>query len=64
MPLSGQAKTDYQRDYMRRKRNVRTCSFCDEPRSDDRLLVGDDACCICEQCIVLAATRIREARSR
>jgi hypothetical protein len=70
MALSGPAKSEYQREYMRRKRNgsqakpsVVTCSFCDEPGSSDRLLVGDDEnCTICEECITLAVARIAEAR--
>jgi ClpX C4-type zinc finger len=68
MPLTGQAKVDYQRHYMRRKRNgskPRACSFCDEPGTPDRLLVGDDEnCTICEACITLAVARIAEARGR
>jgi len=63
MALSGQAKSEYQREYMRRKRNgaqakpsVVTCSFCDEPGSADRLLVGDDSTLICEACVSLAVT--------
>jgi ClpX C4-type zinc finger len=55
------------RDYMRRRRNgqrVATCSFCDEPGSSDRLLVGDQDATICEECITLAVARIAEARGR
>jgi ClpX C4-type zinc finger len=71
MALSGTAKAEYQRDYMRRKRNgslakpsVPTCSFCGEAGSQDRLLVGDQDCIICEACITLAVARIAEARGR
>jgi hypothetical protein len=69
MPLTGQAKVDYQRHYMRRKRNgsqakPSVCSFCDETGSNDRLLVGDGCAIICEACITLAVARIAEARGR
>jgi hypothetical protein len=72
MALTGRAKNEYQRDYMRRKRNggvakpsVVTCSFCGEPGSSDRLLVGDqEDCIICEECITLAVARIAEARGQ
>jgi hypothetical protein len=71
MALTGQAKAEYMRDYHRRKRSgsqarprVVTCSFCDEPGSPDRLLVGDEDCTICEACITLAVARIAEARGR
>jgi ClpX C4-type zinc finger len=69
MVLSGKAKGEYQREYMRRKRNaakpsVPTCSFCGEAGSSGRLLVGDEDCAICEECITLAVARIAEARGR
>jgi ClpX C4-type zinc finger protein len=71
MALSGTAKAEYQREYMRRKRNGSqarpsepTCSFCGEAGSGDRLLVGDQDCIICEDCITLAVARIAEARGR
>jgi hypothetical protein len=64
MALSGQAKADYLREYMRRKRSVLTCSFYGEAGSDDRLLVGDEDAIICEDCITLAVARIAEARGR
>jgi hypothetical protein len=68
MALSGQAKVDYQREFMRRKRNGSAakprCSFCDEPGSAERLLVGDQDHIICEDCITLAVARIAEARGR
>ena len=69
MALTGYAKAEYQRDYMRRKRNgsqanVLTCGFCGEAGSDDGLLVGDEDCIICEECITLAVARIAEARGR
>ncbi len=71
MALSGAAKAEYQREYMRRKRNgsqakpsLPTCSFCDEAGSQDRLLVGDGCAIICEACITLAVARIAEARGR
>jgi hypothetical protein len=68
MALSGQAKADYQREFMRRKRNRRaanpTCSFCGEAWSSDRLLVGDEDAIICEQCITLAGAVIAKARGR
>ena len=68
MALSGTAKAEYQREYMRRKRNGSqakpTCSFCGEAGSQDRLLVGDQDCIICEDCITLAVARIAEARGR
>ena len=66
MALAGRAKADYQREYMRRRRNgpakPATCSFCDEPGSTDRLLVGDADTIICEACVTLAVARIAEAR--
>ena len=69
MALAGKAKAEYMREYMRRKRNgsqtkpsVATCSFCGEAGSQDRLLVGDQDCIICEECITLAGARIAEAR--
>jgi ClpX C4-type zinc finger len=68
MALTGQAKVDYQREFMRRKRNGSAakprCSFCREPGNADRLLVGDQDCVICEQCITLAVARVAEARGR
>jgi hypothetical protein len=71
MALAGKAKTEYMREYMRRKRNgsqgkpnVLTCSFCGEAGSQDRLLVGDQDCIICEDCVTLAVARIAEARGR
>jgi hypothetical protein len=67
MPLTGAAKAAYQRSYMRRRRakpSVVTCSFCGEAGSVDRLLVGDQDCIICEECITLAVARIAEARGR
>jgi formylmethanofuran dehydrogenase subunit E len=71
MALSGAAKAEYQRDYMRRRRNAGTtrpdavtCSFCGEHGSADRLLVGDQDAIICEECITLAVARIAEARGR
>jgi hypothetical protein len=69
MALAGQAKADYQREYMRRKRTGSaktakppTCSFCGEAGNSERLLVGDADCCICESCVALAVARIAEAR--
>jgi hypothetical protein len=71
MALTGEAKGEYQRDYMRRRCNataakprVTVGSFCDEPGSPDRLLVGDADCAICEECIGPAVTRIAAARGR
>jgi hypothetical protein len=68
MALAGRAKVIYQREYMRRKRNAVAvqpcCSFCGETGSTDRLLVGDEECVICEECIALAGVRIAEARGR
>jgi hypothetical protein len=68
MALSGQAKAEYQRDYMRRRRRTEAwqpgCSFCGEPGSNERLLVGDQDCVICEECIALATARIAEVRGR
>jgi hypothetical protein len=40
------------------------CSFCDEPGSNERLLVGDGCAIICEACITMAVARIAEARGR
>jgi hypothetical protein len=65
MPLAGQAKAEYMREYRRRatKPSAPSCSFCDEPGSSERLLVGDrGGCLICEACITLAVARIAEAR--
>ena len=71
MALTGQAKAEYQRQYMRRIRNGSakatkrpTCSFCAEAGSLERLLVGDQTCAICEECVTLAVARIAEARGR
>jgi hypothetical protein len=68
MALTGQAKAEYQRTYMRRRRSAEvaqpSCSFCGEPGSSERLLVGDQDCTICEECIALATVRIAEARCR
>jgi dissimilatory sulfite reductase (desulfoviridin) alpha/beta subunit len=69
MALVGRAKGEYQREYMRRKRNaakpcVATCSFCGEAGHSGRLLVDDEYCVICEECITLAVARIAEARGR
>jgi hypothetical protein len=69
MALTGQAKIDYMREYRRRnagaaKPSVPRCSFCDELGTPDRLLVGDQDCIICEDCITLAVARIAEARGR
>ena len=66
MALAGQAKAEYQRDYMRRKRSRRAanpkCSFCGEAWSSDRLLVGDEDAIICEQCITFAVAVIAKVR--
>ena len=70
MALIGQAKAEYQREYMRRRRSTGAarapvCSFCGEAGSSERLLVGDaEDCTICEACITLAVARIAEARGR
>ena len=68
MALAGQAKAEYQRDYMRRKRNRRAakpmCSFCGKEWSSDRLLVGDEDAIICEQCATLAVAVIAKVRGR
>jgi len=41
------------------------CSFCGEPGSSERLVVGDnDPTVICEECITLAVATIAEARGR
>ena len=73
MALSGAAKIQYQRDYMRRRRNgtarpgaVACCDFCGEDQSSDRILISDydGAVMICETCINLAVARIAEARGR
>ena len=69
MALTGQAKADYQREYMRRRRHDWAanpmCSFCDEPGSPDRLLVGDNEdCTICEACVTLAVAGIAKVRGR
>jgi len=65
MPLTGQAKAIYMPEYRRRpKPRVATCSFCGEAGSSNRLLVGDQDCIICEECITLAVARIAEARGR
>jgi hypothetical protein len=73
MALSGQAKAEYQREYMRRKRNAATakpsvteCSFCNEAGGVDRLLVSDHdgAVFICEACIAMAVDSIAGARGR
>jgi ClpX C4-type zinc finger len=96
--LTGDAKTRYQRDYMRRKRAgqptrtrplpalsprslrrierdqaeapaSRRCTFCGEPGSAERELVGGGDACICEFCIIsaidiLAAKREAARRER
>jgi ClpX C4-type zinc finger len=67
MPLTGQAKSNYMREYHRRRnagaaKPSPACSFCGEAGSSDRLLVGDQDCIICEDCITLALARIAEAR--
>jgi hypothetical protein len=70
MPLTGQAKSDYMREYHRRrnagqaKPSVASCDFCGKAGSPDRLLVGDQDAIICEDCITLAVARIAEARGR
>ncbi len=68
MALTGNAKAEYQREYMRRTRSTRprsaTCSFCGEAGGRDRLLVGDADAIICEACIALAVARIAKARGR
>jgi hypothetical protein len=70
MALAGQAKAEYMRDYMRRKRNGAAkpaeCSFCYEPRSNDRLLVSDHegTIFICDVCVSLASAKIAEVRRR
>ena len=38
------------------------CSFCDEPGSPDRLLVGDEDTIICEACVTLAVAGMRLPR--
>jgi hypothetical protein len=68
MALSGQAKAEYQREYMSRRRRAEAsqprCNFCGELGGNDRLLVGDQDCVICEQCITLAVARIADVRGR
>jgi len=68
--MAGQAKLEYQRDYMRRRRNgsagpsVAEFSFCNEPQSNDRLLVSDhDRVFICEGCAAMAAACIAKAHA-
>ena len=74
MALSGAAKIQYQREYMRRKRNAGTakpggvpsCDFCGEDGSSDRILISDyhHAVMICEHCVAAAVDRIAEVRGR
>jgi hypothetical protein len=73
MPLTGQAKTDYQRRYMRNRRakqaaakptpvSVQRCDFCGQPKSG--MLVGsrDGFAKICEACVMEAVEVIRRSR--
>jgi formylmethanofuran dehydrogenase subunit E len=70
MPLQGEAKTVYQREYMRRRRaGLRTrmsksnhCSFCGEPASQERILIAGERVRICEFCVAEAAALIAEQR--
>jgi hypothetical protein len=67
MPLQGEAKRQYQREYMRRRREMIAeeaaepwCSFCGKPASEVRVLVRapTDAplpAHICDGCARLAA---------
>jgi hypothetical protein len=75
MPLTGAAKSDYMRDYHRRKRNGSprsktktqpTCSFCGEAGSIDRPRIGDydHTVFICAECVAAAAAKIAEKRRR
>jgi hypothetical protein len=65
MASSGQAKAEYQREYMSRRRRAEASPPSCRPGTSERLLVGDrDNCVICEGCIALATARIAEARRR
>jgi ribosome-binding protein aMBF1 (putative translation factor) len=70
MAMSGAAKLQYQREYMRRKRNagkvVASCDFCGEDASGDRLMISDydGEVMICEECIGTAVGKIAAARGR
>jgi hypothetical protein len=66
LALTGEAKTRYMRDYMRRRRSprVQACDFCGEDAAPDRMLIHDcdSTVFICEHCIALAAATVAERR--
>jgi hypothetical protein len=72
MPLTGEAKKLYQREYMRRRRAGKPaakpkpvpvsngCAWCGR---SDHILVGENAVMICAPCIEQAHVAIAEARA-
>jgi hypothetical protein len=74
MPLKGQAKTDYMRKYMRRRRSGQPkpppprarirCLFCAEAPASDRIMIGDGVSHICESCIAEAVKTVAAERDR
>jgi ClpX C4-type zinc finger len=74
MPLSGEAKKLYQREYMRRLRaglapvkprssRLSCCSFCGELASEECPLVEGECARICGACIAAAAEMIAAEES-
>jgi hypothetical protein len=73
--LRGEAKREYQKAYMARRREAeraqkaarpktKRCSHCDKPAAKDRIVVGDGVVNICEACVDEAVKLIvRERRS-
>jgi hypothetical protein len=75
MPLTGEAKKVYQRDYMRRcraglptrappKPKGRCCSLCGRPPSSKRIVIESGrGVRICETCVAESAALIAEKKA-
>jgi hypothetical protein len=74
MPLEGEAKTLYQRDYMRRRRaglptralkpKGKCCSLCGQAPSRERIVIASArGVRICESCIAEASALIAAQRA-
>jgi ClpX C4-type zinc finger protein len=76
MPLQGEAKTAYQREYMRRQRaglstrappkpKGQCCSLCGRPPSQERIVIASGrGVRICESCVKESAELIAAQRSK
>ena len=53
---------DTRREQAPKSKPPRSCLFCGEAASPDRILVGDDHSSICEHCVAQANAAIAETR--